>query len=179
MINNENDHSEASNANEETTNELYPLYCLEDGIYILRKNSKEGILIQAAKDGKPKKVRKYLEAGVNKLTIQEAMDAALKNNNWEIAQIISDFCQEDNFEKYSECLKKQFLKASYNEDIEKVKFYLQKLIENIVGELTDEKGKSTLEIALKDNPADIILILSNYGFSEQSLNYAYKCMSNN
>ena len=169
---------ETGKSEEVASNNLYPNYCLEDGIYILRKNSKEGILIQAAKDGKPKKVRKYLEAGVNKLTIEEAMDAALKNNNWEIAQIISDFCQEDNFENYSECLKKQFLKASYNQDVEKVKFYLQKLIENIVGELTDEKGKSTLEIALEGNPADLILILSNYGISEQSLNYAYKCMSN-
>jgi hypothetical protein len=95
-----------------------------------------------------------------------------------MAKVISDYCNDVDFDNYSECLKKQFLKASYNEDIEKVKFFLQKLIENIVGELTDEKGKSTLEIVLENNPADLILILSNYGFSEQSLNYAYKCMSN-
>jgi len=178
MTNKENDHSEISNAKEETTNELYPLYCLEDGIYILRKNSKEGLLIQAALDSKPKTVRKYLQAGVNKLTIEEAMDAALKKNNWDIAQIISDFCQADNFENYSECLKKQFIKACYLEDMEKVNLFLEKLIVNVVGELTDDSGKSTLEIALERNPADLILILSNYGFSEQALNYAYKCMSN-
>ncbi|MCL2727955.1 MAG: hypothetical protein FWD56_06185, partial [Bacteroidales bacterium] len=50
------------------------------------------------------------------------------------------------------------------------------LLENVVGTLTDETGKTTLEIALENNPTDIIKILSNYGFHENSLQYAYKCL---
>jgi len=84
-------------------------YCLEDGFYVLKKNSRAGLLIQAAREGKPKRVKKLLEAYPSKEAIEEAMDAALKNNNWEMAQLISDFCHDADFETYSECLKKQFL----------------------------------------------------------------------
>ena len=69
------------------------------------------------------------------------------------------------------------LKASYTGDIEKVKFFLERLIENVVGILTDETGKSTLEIALENKPEDIIKILSNYGFHENALRNAYKCLT--
>jgi hypothetical protein len=41
-----------------------------------------------------------------------------------------------------------------------------------------ETGKSTLEIALENNPADIIRILSNYGFHENSLRHAFNCLTN-
>jgi len=90
------------------------------------------------------------------------------------------FCYEDSndneTEIYTDCLKEKFLRASYEDDIEKVKFYLEKLIENVVGVLTDETGRSTLEIALENNPDDIIKILSNYGFHENALHYAYRCL---
>jgi hypothetical protein len=52
------------------------------------------------------------------------------------------------------------------------------LIENAVGVLTDETGKTTLEIALENNPADIIKILSNYGFHENAMQHAYKSLMN-
>jgi len=74
-------------------------------------------------------------------------------------------------------LKKKFLKAAYNNDVERVKIFLEKLIENAVGVFTDETGKSTLEIAMENNPTDIIRILSNYGFHENSLRHAYNCLS--
>ena len=66
--------------------------------------------------------------------------------------------------------------GTYTGDTEKVKFYLEKLIEHAVGVFTDETGKSTLEIAMENNPADIIRILSNYGFHENSLRHAYNCL---
>ena len=69
-----------------------------------------------------------------------------------------------------------FLKSTYIGDTEKVKIYLEKLIENAVGVLTDETGKSTLEIAL-ENPTDLIQILSNYGFHENSLRHAFNCLT--
>jgi hypothetical protein len=69
-----------------------------------------------------------------------------------------------------------FLKASYVGDTDKVKIYLEKLIENIVGVLTNETGKTTLEIALENSTSDIIKILSNYGFHENSLQHAYKSL---
>jgi hypothetical protein len=69
-----------------------------------------------------------------------------------------------------------FLKASYTGDTEKVKDYLEKLIENAVGVLTDETGKTTLEIALESSPTDVIRILENYGFHENALQHAYKSL---
>jgi hypothetical protein len=41
---------------------------------------------------------------------------------------------------------------------------------------TVETSKSTLEFALENNPSDIIKILSNYGFHENSLQGAYTCL---
>ncbi len=156
----------------------HPDYCLEDGVYILKKSSRDGLLIQYAKQGKNKSVAKLLSVGVGNAAAIEAIDAALKNNHWDVAIAISDYCRLVDFDTYSESLKKLFLRASYNEDVEKVKFYLQKLIENIVGELTDDTSRSTLEIAIENNPVDVVRILTSYGFHENSLNYAFKCLSN-
>ena len=75
--------------------------------------------------------------------------------------------------------KKDVFKSSYIVDMGKVKFYLKKLIENAVGVLTDETGKSILEMALENNPADIIKLLSNYGFHENALRHAYRCQIDN
>jgi len=160
------------------TDTTHPDYCLEDGVYILKKSSRDGLLIQYAKQGKNKSVAKLLSVGVGNAAAIEAIDAALKNNHWDVAIAISDYCRLVDFDTYSESLKKLFLRASYNEDVEKVKFYLQKLIENIVGELTDDTSRSTLEIAIENNPVDVVRILTSYGFHENSLNYAFKCLSN-
>jgi len=153
-------------------------FCYEDGIYIPEKSSKDYIFIQYAREGKSKKIIDLLEEGVSEKAILGAVDAALEKNNWEIAIFLSEYSNEREVEIYTECIKKLFLKSSYIGDTEKVKFYLEKLIENAVGVLTDETGKSTLEIALENSPADIIKILSNYGFHENSLQHAYKCLSN-
>jgi len=150
--------------------------CYEDGIYIPEKSSKDYIFIQYAKEGKIKKVRDLLEESVSEKAILGAVDAALEKNNWEIAIILSEYCNEREVEIYTECIKKLFLKSSYIGDTEKVKFYLEKLIENAVGILTDETGKSTLEIALENSPSDIIILLSNYGFHENALQRAHKCL---
>ena len=153
-------------------------YCYEDGIYIPEKSSKDYIFVQYAKEGRIKKIEKLLEEGVSEKALLAAVDAALEKNNWEIAVFLSEHCNEREVETYTECIKKLFLKSSYIGDTAKVKFYLEKLIENVVGILTDEAGKNTLEIALENNPADIIKILSNYGFHENSLRHAYRCLSN-
>ena len=84
--------------------------------------------------------------------------------------------EEDDIETYTESLKKLFLEVSYSGDTEKVKYYLEKLIENAVGVLTDETGRGTLEIALESSPSDIMKILANYGFHENSLRHAYDCL---
>jgi len=125
------------------------IYIEEDGIIIQKKHSK--------------------------LT---TIDEALEKNNWKLATTLLERSIDTDVDFYTECLKKMFLKATYLCDTEKVKFYLEKLIENAVGVLTDETGKSTLEIAL-ENPADLIQILSNYGFHENSLHHAYKCLIDN
>jgi len=123
-------------------------FCYEDGIYIPKNKSKLA-----------------------------AIDDALEKNNWKLATTLLESSINSDVDFYTECLKKMFLKATYIGDTEKVKFYLEKLIENAVGVLTEETGKSTLEIAL-ENPVDLIQILSNYGFHENSLHYAYRCLSN-
>ena len=119
-------------------------FCYEDGIYIPKKQSK---LV--------------------------TIDDALKKNNWKLATTLLESSIDSDVDFYTECLKKMFLKATYIGDTEKVKLYLEKLIENAVGVLTDETGRSTLEIAL-ENPADLIQILSNYGFHEITLQNACK-----
>ena len=123
-------------------------YVEEDGIYIPQKHSKLATI-----------------------------DDALEKNNWKLATTLLENSIDTDVDFYTECLKKMFLKATYIGDTEKVKFYLEKLIENAVGVLTDEIGKSTLEIAL-ENPNDLIQILSNYGFHENSLRHAFNCLSN-
>jgi len=153
-------------------------FCYEDGFYIPEKHSKNNTFIQHAKEGKVSKMKELLNEGVSEKALLAALDAALEKNNWEIALFLSEYCNDRNVETYTECIKKMFLKASYIGDTEKVKFYLEKLIENVVGVLTDETGKSTLEIALENNPANVIKILSNYGFHENSLRHAYSCLSN-
>ena len=154
-------------------------FCYEDGIYIPEKCTKDNVLIQYAKEGKLKAVTELLAEGVSEKAILSAVDAALEKNRWEIATILSEYSNDREVETYTECIKKMFLKASYTGDTEKVKYYLEKLIENAVGVLTDETGKSTLEIALENSPADIIKILTNYGFHENALQHAYKCLINN
>ena len=153
-------------------------FCYEGGIYIPEKSSKDYIFVQYAREGKIKKIKDLLEEGVSEKALLAAVDAALEKNSWEVAIILSEYCNDREVEIYTECIKKLFLKSSYIGDTEKVKFYLEKLIENAVGVLTDETGKSTLEIALENNPTDIIKILSNYGFHENSLQHAYRCLSN-
>ena len=153
-------------------------FVYEDGFYIPKKHSRNNIFIQHAKEGKINKMKELLNEGVSEEALLSALDAALEKNNWEIALFLSEYSHDREVETYTECIKKMFLKASYIGDTEKVKFYLEKLIENVVGILTDETGKNTMEIALENNPADVIKILSNYGFHENSLRYAYTCLSN-
>jgi ankyrin repeat protein len=145
--------------------------------YSKKGYSNDDLLIKNAKKGNNKAITKLLEAGVSEKAFLSAVDAALENNHWETAKILSeckDFSEEIDIQ--TEYLKKMSLKASYTGDIEKVKFFLEKLIENAVGSFSDETGKSTLEIALENNPSDIIKILSNYGFHENALRHAYKCL---
>lgn len=153
-------------------------FLYEDGIYIPEKSSKDNTFIQCAKEGKIEKIKDLLEEGVSEKSLLAALDAALDKQNWAAAMIISEYCNEREIEIYVECIKKMFLKSSYLGDNERVKFYLGKLIENAVGVISDETGKSTLEIAMENSPADIIKMLSNYGFHENSLKHAYKCLSN-
>ena len=153
-------------------------FCYEDGLYIPEKHSRNNIFIQYVREGKVNKMKDLLNEGVSEEALLAALDAALEKNNWEIAMFLSEYSNDRYAETYTECIKKMFLKASYIGDTEKVKFYLEKLIENVVGVLTDETGKSTLEIALENNPANVIKILSNYGFHENSLRHAYSCLSN-
>jgi len=166
-------------ANETHTNTNNTKFCYEDGVFILKKNSKDNLFIQYVREDKIKKVKDLLEEGVSEKALLAAVDAALEKNNWEIAIILSEYSNGREVEIYTECIKKLFLKSSYIGDTEKVKFYLEKLIENAVGVLTDETGKSTLEIAIENSPADIIKILSNYGFHENALQHAYKCLIDN
>ena len=163
-------------ADETSINTNNTKFCYEDGVYIPEKSSKDYLFIQYAKENKIKKIERLLEEGVSEKALLAAIDAALEKNNWEIAVSLSEYCKEREVETYTECLKKMFLKSSYIGDTEKVKLYLEKLIKNAVGVLTDETGKSTLEIALENNPADIIKLLSNYGFHENALRHAYKCL---
>ncbi len=123
-------------------------FCYEDGIYIPQKQSKLATI-----------------------------DDALEKNNWKLATALLESSIDTDVDFYTECLKKMFIKSTYIGDTEKVKIYLEKLIENAVGVLTDETGKSTLEIAL-ENPTDLIQILSNYGFHENSLRHAFNCLTN-
>ena len=123
-------------------------YCCEDGIFIPKKHSKQAIF-----------------------------DNALKENNWNLATSLLESSINTDVDFYTECLKKMFLKSANSGNSEKIKIYLEKLIENAVGVLSDDAGKSTLESAL-ENPADIIKILANYGFHENSLRHAFNCLSN-
>ncbi len=122
-------------------------FSYEDGVYIPRKQSKLA-----------------------------TFDAALDKNNWELATTILESNMDTDVDFYTECLKKMFLKATYIGDIEKVKIYLEKLIENSVGILGDESGRSTLEIAM-ENPTDLNKILTNYGFHENSLRHAFSSLN--
>ena len=135
-------------ANETYKNTNTTKFCYEDGIYIPKKQSKLATI-----------------------------DDALGKNNWKLATILLESSIDTDVDLYTEYLKRMFLKSTYICDTKKVKFYLEKLIENAVGVLTDETGKSTLEISL-ENPADLIQILSNYGFHENSLRHAFNCVSN-
>jgi len=150
----------------------------EDGIFIPEKCSKDNTFIQCAKEGKIKKIKSLLEeGGVSGKAFVAAIDAALEKGKQKTASFLLEYGNDSKSEIYVDYLKAMFLKSAYAGDSEKVKLYLEKLIENAVGVLTDESGKSTLEIAL-ENPADIIKILSNYGFHENALHYAYRCLSN-
>ena len=153
-------------------------WLVEDGVFMPEKWSKDNIFIQYAKEGKINKIKDLLEEGVTEKAVLAAVDAALEKSKWKTATVLLEYHYGKDVEIYTECLKKMFLKSSYIVDTEKVKFYLEKLIENAVGILTDETGKTTLEIALENSPSDIIKILSNYGFHENSLQHAYKCLSN-
>jgi hypothetical protein len=150
--------------------------CYEDGVIIPEKYSIDNTLIEYAKEGKIKIVKDLLERGVSAKALLTALDAALAKDKWKTAMIFFDYCNNKDIETYTECIKKMFLKASYTGDIEKVKFFLEKLIENAVGVLADETGRNTLKIALENNPADIVKILENYGFHENSLRHAFNCI---
>jgi len=153
-------------------------FCNENDISVPEKSSKDNTLIQCAREGKIGRIRNLLEEEVSEKAILAAVDAALENNHWKTAQVLAECKDYMEIDVYTEYLKKLFIKASYTGDVEKTKNYLEALIENAVGVLTNETGKSTLEIAL-ENPSDLIQILSNYGFHENSLLHAYKCLINN
>jgi len=158
------------------TNKTKLIY--EDGIFIPKKSSKDNVLIQYAREGKIKKIKDLLEEGVSAKALLVAVDVALEKNKHKTAAFLLEYSNDKDVEIYTECLKEKFLKSSYEGNSEAVKFYLEKLIENAVGVLADEAGKSTLEIALENNPAEIIKLLSNYGFHENALHYAYRCLIN-
>ena len=152
--------------------------CCEDGIFIPEKGTKDNALIQYVKDGQIEVVKYLLNEGkISAKALLKAIDVAVEKNKIETATILWEYCNNSETEIYVECLKENFLRASCEGDSETVKFYLEKLIENAVGVLADETGRSTLEIALENNPADIIKILTNYGFHENSLQHAYRCLS--
>ena len=140
------------------------------------RKTNDDLLIKSAKNGDNETVKALLNEEISEEALLAAIDAALENSHWETATILSNCKEYEEIDIHAECLKKMFLKASYTGDTEKVKFFLEKLIEHAVGVFTDETGKSTLEIALDNNPTDIIKILSNYGFHENSLRHAYKCL---
>ena len=160
--------------NQTNTNKIK--FCYEDGVFIPEKSSKDKVLIQYAREGKIKKVKDLLEEGVSAKALLAAVDAALEKNRQKTAAFLLEYSDDKEVEIYTDCLKEKFLRASYEGNSEKVKFYLEKLIENAVGVLTAETGKSTLEVALENNPEDIVKILSNYGFHENSLQHAYRCL---
>jgi len=163
-------------------------FCYEDSVSLPEKSSKDNIFIPYARASKDNRFIQYAREGnieemkgmlkgVSEKVLLTAVDAALLKNRWDVAMYISEYSNERDVEVYTECILKMFFKSSYTGDKEKVKFFLEKLIENFVGVLTDETGKSTLEIAMENNPADIIQILTNYGFHENSLRHAYECLS--
>ena len=137
------------------------------------------LLVEMAERGFPCSVDILLDKNgqISENAWRTAFNVALKKKHLDVAVALLKHRYHINEEDYIEYLKKTFLKAAYLQDKESVLFTLEKLIENAVGVLTDESGKSTLEIAM-GNPADIIKILSNYGFHENSLHYAYRCLSN-
>jgi len=150
----------------------------DKGFFVLPKGYfNDELLIKNAKSGKIKAVKALLDEGISEKALLDAVDAALENNKWETAMTLSECKDDSEIDIYTECLKKMFLKAAYTGNSEKVKFFLEKLIENVVGVLTDEAGRSTLEIALENNPADIVTILSNYVFHDNAIRYAYKCLN--
>ena len=148
------------------------------GFFVLPKEySNDELLIKSAKKGDINTIKALLDAGISEKALLDAVDIALDNNKWKTAKVLSECKDFWEIDIDTEILKKMFLKAAYAGDTEKVKSFLEKLLENVVGVLTDEAGRSTLEIALENNPEDIITILSNYGFHENALRYAYKCLS--
>ena len=102
----------------------------------------------------------------------EILFKAVESGN---AEAVKKSLESTDIDLYTECLVKLFLKSAFKNNVEKVKFFLEKMIENIVGVLTDDTGKSTLEIAL-EKPDDLLKILRNYGIHENSIRYAYECM---
>lgn len=154
-------------------------YVYEDDMLIPEKASKDNLFVQFAKKGNSAKINQWLvENPISEKALLAALDAALEKNNWLIAHRITEYAYQRDSEIYTHCIKKMFLKAAHAGDTENVKCYLEKLIENAVGVLTDDNGNTTLEIALQNNPADIIQILANYGFHENALQNAYHSLLN-
>lgn len=156
------------------TNITKTKFCYEDGVFLPEESSKDNRFIQYAREGKIKKMKDLLEKGISETAILSAVDAALEKDRWEVAAFLSAYSENRDIETYSESLKMMFLKSAQTGDTEKIKCYLEKLIENIVGVLTDESGKTTLEIALENNFEDIIRILTNYGFHANALRHAFR-----
>ena len=75
-------------------------------------------------------------------------------------------------------LEYKFLKAIREEDYKKAKFWLEKIIEDVVGVLTDETGKSTLEIARENHFEDVVKILANFGIYDNFVDNVYRQLMN-
>jgi hypothetical protein len=164
---------------EHDINPNYPnkdTYVCEDGYWILQKNSRDVIVISYVKLGDEKAVRKLLEEGLCLEATLKSLEMAVELDKWNVVDAIMDFSKSTSEQLHTECLKRMFLKFAFLCDVEKVKYYLEKLIENVTGELTDDTGKRTLEIAM-ENPTDIITILQNYGFHQNSIEYAFRCLN--
>jgi len=138
-------------------------------------NSIDRELIEFAKKGNTKTV-KHLCKGISNDRIIAAFEAALEKGKFSTATNIMDcfFDQKRDKKIYDDCLAKLFITSSYLDDKEKMIFYLEKIIPNIVWKSANENSKSKLEIVLEKGPQYLYEILANYGISREYLQKAFR-----
>ena len=151
-------------------------YVLEDDIWILLKNSRDTLVLHYLQEDNERAVRKLLKQGLTDEAVLKALVMAVDLEFTKYIDIFLSHTLLNDKELYEECLKRLFIKYCTLNDLENLKMYLERLIENVTGVLTDDTGKTTLQIAVENNPADIITILQNYGFHRNSIEYAFRCL---